>query len=282
MKKLNCLYLVSLAISVLAFNLNTSAQTNTYITIEKVSVMIKNLNLTDSITPNNKRIHQAVFEIQLNSSYEIKSILVKLQKILRGTGSIKDDFSKLVISTKAYGLPRNVASPTSERTYSFPTISEISVPELNGSSKVALRLKIRMHSETVSVRYDVADELNIKPEETGITTVSMFSVRFLTLPTQSIYQIGSFSISGKLPTLQNISIQLAAAWDRQWNELYNANDGKPLGDVEITLMMPNFRDEVCRIILNDVRFIAYNSNLGNGDGPARVSYRLSVASALFK
>jgi len=245
-----------------------------FLTIDKQSIGIKNLTLVDSTGAGNKIIHTAAFDIAIDNSKEISTVLSLLQN------SLKYNKPGDIYFTKTGVQPGRAID---ERKYQGSIVREIKLPAITATAKELYIIRVSILAETVSINYDVPTAL-VSGKERTKALASNFRITLESLPTRRISKVESMKISSDSKNAggQQFSVELIALDERAWNEVYNNGAGKVLAKGRIEMLSPNLVDVLLTINLEECTITSYRSITGTGQTIAKVAYGIQVGKVSFE
>lgn len=218
------------------------------VTIDNISARVYNLFTMDSV----KSPHIASFEMELNSSGDLKNILASLLSAAQGNQPLKLTVNKLNSQNQII----------ESRDYRSAMVSEIIFPDFNASSKETSKLKVKMLAQDVSVKSDINQSAPQLPMPGKGAITGNFKLVMGTLPTQRVYSINNLRITNpNFNGFLNFSVEVLKTDSKPWKDWFNTGAGGGRREkATISLMDATFSNEITSLQLPDVEILSISES----------------------
>jgi hypothetical protein len=244
---------------------------NAYISIAGTNeTPITNLVVNDFIGTDNKITYTASFDISITPSDNVKAILSQLQSNIS-----ENKTAPITLSRANFNYELEEA-----REYASATVEQMTLSEMDASSKSAVKINVKIKSVTMSIRSGKGEKISLTGAKNKATLSSNFQFNLGILPAKKISKISALNIRNN-DELQDFTIELSGADSKEWYD-WLQKSGKGMVKTEqglLSLLGPDLKETLFDINISDVVITSYSFN--NNESSTRPS-RPGMQEAIVK
>jgi len=238
------------------------------LTVNGITINVANVFTLDSM----KTPHYTSFDIDVSADGDTKRVLELFFNSLQNKSSLKLTIQKLNFQLQVQET----------RNYNGAIIADIIVPDLNATSKDALKFRVKVLSSDLSSTEGGSSSM--KPvAKTKMALASNFKLVLGNLPAARTIAINNLRMTNYLINgYINFNIDIARVDSRQWKDWFtNGAGGGKREQGTITLLEANLQTELATIQLTDVEIVSVSEMDSSSDTIAKTTIGLRARRVVF-